>query len=598
VIRRLTLENWRAYDRVELELEEGTTFVVARNGIGKTSLIEGAAWALYGEAAGRPVEAVRYGAKVATATVELVLPDGRVLELARPLPKRLTRTSATPAACRLDGAALSDSDAREILTERLLAEPGFLASLTMLRGLRHGLADEAGLSLGPNLSRLFNIDGLHGALDRLETTGKGLKRDIAAARQVTPPSATRLRALRKEADAAATQVALAQEEDRIARQAERDAEAAVEARRVYQASRDAERRRVKAVSELAVQATGFIAAPATDDGKRDPDPAVGLALALGGAEQALAEQVDQQRIRAAVLGDRIDRLQTALAELDAAGSDCPVCRRPLAAEDRQAAREGHQTELEGLRRDLTATDAGDAGSKLADVQSLQARLRPLQRQVPLPALPEGTAADEAEVLAAAVERTQAALDDLVRARSAADAAAAAVATAQEEEQADAALTALYRQQALISAATAATTAAVDTLTRQAVAPLEDELRLRWKTLFGDRGDLALRSGRMSRTVNGGDLPFAAFSDGEQTSAQLLLRLLVLGAATHAGFCWIDEPLEHLDPPARRQIASLLASTSGLKQVVVTTYEEPLARRLALRHPEQTRVLYIRPDERP
>src|SRR6266705_1654225 len=54
MIRRLTLTNWRAYESVELDLEPGTTFVVARNGIGKSSLIEGATWALFGDAGGRP----------------------------------------------------------------------------------------------------------------------------------------------------------------------------------------------------------------------------------------------------------------------------------------------------------------------------------------------------------------------------------------------------------------------------------------------------------------------------------------------------------------------------------------------------------------
>jgi hypothetical protein len=34
MIRRLTIQNWRAYENVTLDLEPGTTFVVARNGIG------------------------------------------------------------------------------------------------------------------------------------------------------------------------------------------------------------------------------------------------------------------------------------------------------------------------------------------------------------------------------------------------------------------------------------------------------------------------------------------------------------------------------------------------------------------------------------
>ena len=43
MIQRLELQNWRAYDRLDLELGPGATFVVASNGIGKTSLIMAAA---------------------------------------------------------------------------------------------------------------------------------------------------------------------------------------------------------------------------------------------------------------------------------------------------------------------------------------------------------------------------------------------------------------------------------------------------------------------------------------------------------------------------------------------------------------------------
>jgi ABC-type sulfate/molybdate transport systems ATPase subunit len=45
---------------------------------------------------------------------------------------------------------------------------------------------------------------------------------------------------------------------------------------------------------------------------------------------------------------------------------------------------------------------------------------------------------------------------------------------------------------------------------------------------------------------------------------------------------LDEPLEHLDPRLRKVVAGTLAKASsgtGLRQVIVTTYESELARRL-------------------
>jgi ABC-type polar amino acid transport system ATPase subunit len=75
-----------------------------------------------------------------------------------------------------------------------------------------------------------------------------------------------------------------------------------------------------------------------------------------------------------------------------------------------------------------------------------------------------------------------------------------------------------------------------------------------------------------------------------------LRLLLLDTATRATFCWVDEPLEHLDPDTRRQVALRLALTpamSGATQMLVTTYEEPLVRHIAQSMPEHVRVLYVR-----
>jgi recombinational DNA repair ATPase RecF len=48
VIRRLTLQNWRAYEHLELDFLPGATFVVAPNGVGKSSIVEGARFALFG----------------------------------------------------------------------------------------------------------------------------------------------------------------------------------------------------------------------------------------------------------------------------------------------------------------------------------------------------------------------------------------------------------------------------------------------------------------------------------------------------------------------------------------------------------------------
>ena len=66
-------------------------------------------------------------------------------------------------------------------------------------------------------------------------------------------------------------------------------------------------------------------------------------------------------------------------------------------------------------------------------------------------------------------------------------------------------------------------------------------------------------------------------------AALLLRLATLTATSEVPFCWIDEPLEHLDPDARSFVAQTLAylsSADALAQIVATTYEQDPALQLA------------------
>jgi DNA repair exonuclease SbcCD ATPase subunit len=121
---------------------------------------------------------------------------------------------------------------------------------------------------------------------------------------------------------------------------------------------------------------------------------------------------------------------------------------------------------------------------------------------------------------------------------------------------------------------------------------------RWKGLFPTRGDLhTTANGDITRSINGYELPFDAFSTGESMGAAILIRLLAAQMATRADFCWFDEPLEHLDPEVRRRVANALArATSGegpLRQVVVTTYEEQLAHHLHLRDMQRVHLIDVR-----
>jgi len=47
MISHLSLRHWRSYDTLDLDFGSGTTFVVAPNGVGKTSLVLGLASVSY-----------------------------------------------------------------------------------------------------------------------------------------------------------------------------------------------------------------------------------------------------------------------------------------------------------------------------------------------------------------------------------------------------------------------------------------------------------------------------------------------------------------------------------------------------------------------
>jgi DNA repair exonuclease SbcCD ATPase subunit len=136
-------------------------------------------------------------------------------------------------------------------------------------------------------------------------------------------------------------------------------------------------------------------------------------------------------------------------------------------------------------------------------------------------------------------------------------------------------------------------ATADAILTERIDPLVAEITHRWKRVFVNRGELRLRhDGRLVLHRGTHDIGFEQLSSGEKVIALLAARLLVLSSSTRASFLWLDEPLEHLDPSNRRLAASLMA-TAGVhtRQLLVTTYEERLARQLAAS--ETAAIRYIK-----
>jgi DNA repair exonuclease SbcCD ATPase subunit len=321
-----------------------------------------------------------------------------------------------------------------------------------------------------------------------------------------------------------------------------------------------------------------------------------LSEALTKAETEIDEQLDTVRRRRGALEGRIAAIAAAREQLDVGVGLCPVCRRPLSPDDLEHAVSAHEDELEQLRAELA--NLGEA--EILDRRNIvQAGFRRLSK---LSVVEEqefsGEPLENAQTHhAASITELAEARELLVQRRAESMAIATELKTAESDSRATELLESRFKSLGRVIVAIDTLDTIVKTILDGTIDPLAREVAGRWKLLFGNRGTLRLTSeGELSRDVQGETLSFGSFSTGEKMGAQLILRLMILDAATKATFCWIDEPLEHLDPDARRQVATMLAAmprTTDLNQLLVTTYEEPLARRLAQRTSGDVDLVYVR-----
>lgn len=588
MIRALTLTNWRNYEDVRIELGAGTTFVVASNGVGKSSLTEAARFALFGTFAADSGSPIRVGASIAAAAVELVLPNGLIVTIERSLTEARGKLSAS-VRIHLDGTPVGDEALAGVFRDAYNAEPAFLARLTMPSTSRQ-VDVPTSLGLETHLGRYFGVEGLHRAIEALTVQLKTTEKQI---KEIKGGNASNARQL-AELEAAVTASAATIEDSRSRHEAAqakydllRETLQGMQAHATWTARRDQRLLLAGEVLDLVRLELGEEVA--------QPDVEHRLRRTIAEADSA----IENARIRIAVHRSRAELIRANQARLDESEDDCPVCRRPLdeatihlAHRSNDAEVEVIEAEVEDFRREETS-----AVERRDHARELLRRWNDLPDPGPEPVV----AADQrvsVEDLEPATQLVSVALDQLVDARAR---HVSAEQRLQDARQADAAMRTLenlFRTEAHIRVALAATQETLKELLEQTVGPIASEVNQRWADLFPGRGPLSTRAdATMTRTVNGHPLPFQAFSTGESIGATIVLRLLVTQMATTADFCWFDEPLEHLDPNVRRQVANILAGAtaddSRLRQVVVTTYEEPLARQLLARTPEDVHLVDVR-----
>ena len=563
MIRVVQLRGWRAFDTLSFEPGPGVTFVLARNGTGKTSLLDGIAWACFGDRSGIDAASMRrIGHSTASTVVELDHPHGEVLTIERTLGSDpVGSLGSTP----LTGVDL-DAALRQVFGANLdfTARAVTLGHSTLLDHARSFEYLEA------HLADVFGITDLRDATEQMETRYSGLKaanqKLRAAAKQQADPSALRARSAELETEIAALSAELEAANERYA-----------------QADTAADHARAAAREAAALVAWQTA----------DADLRTHAAALLGTVEPDLADQlrrqIDDREATVSALTLRIGRREATIAAATAAaatlqdsGTVCPTCQRPLSRDEREAAGHAHQQNLDLAQQEITS-----ARAELTDITTELRTLRQLLGNAER--LGDAPNPSTAEVDPDAVEATlrdaRAQLDRVNREAQQRRGALAEItrtlATMAADEAAEAERFRSIRKEAVAQLTADLMRRTVTALMDERVTPIADEVSARWKQVFGERGTLQLTAqGAITMVRDGHTIGFQHFSPGEQVVSMLALRFLTVAASTSSPFMLLDEPLECLDPPNRRLIASVIAGPDRpVGQMIVTTYEDALVRRI-------------------
>ncbi|HST48111.1 AAA family ATPase [Jatrophihabitans sp.] len=583
MIGRIRLRHWRAYEDLDLRLTRPVTFFVAPNGVGKTSLVEAVRWCLLGLPDRRAaVRAIRGGHETATVELDLDLPGYPDVRVER----SLRRSGASSFSANVAGETLDEQDFAALLAKAWSAEAGVLDAIVF--GREPG-GKATGFPIRDHLAEVFGVQTLLTAASELGERRQQL--------------ATSIRSLRADAEAgdeafASVSQEIAGLEDRLAALTARREQLAAEVAGAEPAARLAtrwEQYRAEA-AEFDAKATTLATqmADLVQLGDRD------LLAALDETQQQTAAALDEAMAATSAAEVRAARSASAAQLLATAAGQCPTCLRPLSEHERETALAAHGRVGEDTGTDISShrDETRRLRARLTTISRLTAALNRLRPPVEPDQADPGPAA--AEALAAArrrgVELAEAhgALTAQLRA---ARQRLADLDTAAADQ---AALVAATREDLVLEVAQNSMTELADRYLTQRINPLATEIAHRWKLLFGSEGLQFGPSGELTFTHGGIDLELEDLSGAERSVAVLVTRLLLATSATRASTIWFDEPLEHLDPARRAAVAQTLvraAQAGAIGQILVTTYEEGIARRLQATAPDTVSLTYARTTDR-
>ena len=576
MIHRLRLHNWRAYEDLDLQLDPGTTFVVAPNGVGKTSLVYGLAWGVFGQHSSvDPRPSIRAGAASTEVQVEFDLPDGRRITIRRTARQR----GAPTAQYEMDGRSLSGSAALAIMEQSFGIELPVAGRLSMMLGGGHFAASTA-LNLEGHLHHAFGVSHILNAAKTAQTVFKEAEKDRMSLRSTARQRIENRTAL--EGVIAGLEVEISQLQQR-GTELERIRDATAAQRALVQrhlAMRSQLEHYEQERSHLIATIENLLERPVSTDSNESIISE--LRTELETSERAITEVTEGVVTARSV----ITAAEQAVRLLDKHHAVCLTCRRHLPDDERLSAMTDHRTlqrdsqakvrRLEEARKDRQ-THAQSVSRLLAQIEAL----RPPSIQVEEADFP--TQAEAEDLYRQATADLDEHNQQLGGVQARLESLKAQVASDDQMQQEEHNLRLTYRREAAALAGAQVLREAADHVIKSRIEPMASEVRGRWKHLFTNNGLIFRSDGSITRSRDGEELGWDTLSGGERTWARIVTHLIVMGATTSLPFAWFDEPLEHLDPQLRHAVAATLATATrggSPRQLLVTTYEHGIAQQLA------------------
>lgn len=578
MIRLVELQNWRAYRNTRIDLGARVVFLVAPNGVGKSSLVEAVRFCLLGEPPSRRARsAVRLGTDAATVSVEVSLDHGHAIRVTR----TLTPTGRTSFEATTHGRELSEDEYLTLLAEHWAADVGLIDRLMFTDPalpaaksafpVRDHLA--ATLGVTPLLDGAAEVDTARkAAADRVEDLREEVKAgeaDLAAAVDATTDAAMELANIEDQRRNLVAETETAEFRAAVATQ--------------WITFRDAATNYNRAVADI-VEELGAVIAVDPEDPRKSVES----------ARAETTNELSEARNRKAAEDIAHARSAGASEVLEGAADICPTCLRPLTEDERSHALAEHGMNLS--RSESRGSDATSeleaAAERLELLGDFVTRLAALKQPTP------PTEPDPGEAAFSVLAQLRVRESDLAEQAGRVGAQVAAEATRQEIlerlDRSRAALQESANREQLLATAGRVLSDLADKVLRDRIDPLLAELSNRWKLLFGTAGLTLEPSGELTVRSDGGTLEIGDLSGGERATALLIARLLITATTTQVPTVFFDEPLEHLDPRRRAAAARTVVragQTGTVSQLIVTTYEDRIARQLAAVDPETVRVVH-------